>query len=239
MKKRLDNLLANSGYATRSEAKKLIRSGKIKVNGKVVTDPVEKFVPEQTTIIANGTAVRVGGSLYLMMNKPAGVVCAAEDRFFPTVQELLPQEYQSFSPHSAGRLDKDTEGFVLLSNDGELIHRIISPKHHVPKRYYAKIEGTVTEQHKALFADGITLDDGYLTKPAELFLLSPNEIELVIYEGKFHQVKRMFEAIGCKVTYLKRLEIGPLTLDSRLASGETRELTEEELSSLKTALQSD
>ncbi len=233
MKKRLDNLIANTGLATRSEAKKLIRGKHVTADGKIITDPGAKFDPEETMLALDGTPLQIRTFIYLMMNKPAGVICATEDNVCSTVCDLLPEEYQHFAPYPVGRLDKDTEGFVLLSNDGDLAHRIISPKHHVPKRYYAKIEGTVTQQHKELFSKGVTLEDGYVTMPAELFLLSEGEIELIIYEGKFHQVKRMFEAIGCKVTYLKRLEIGPLVLDQALALGEVRELTDQELESLK------
>lgn len=236
VKKRLDNLIANAGLATRSEAKKLIRSKRVTADGKIVTDPAAKFDSEKTVLAIDGTPFQVRTYIYLMMNKPAGVVCATEDNLFSTVCDLLPSEYQVFEPYPVGRLDKDTEGFVLLSNDGDLAHRVISPKNHVPKRYYAKIEGTVTQEHKELFSKGVTLEDEYVTMPAELFLLSEGEIELIIYEGKFHQVKRMFEAIGCKVTYLKRLEIGPLVLDKTLALGEVRELTETELQSLKNAL---
>jgi len=236
VKKRLDNLIANAGIATRSEAKKLIRGKRITADGKVVTDPAAKFDPEETKLEFDGSPLRIRDYVYLMMNKPAGVVCATEDNVFSTVCDLLPEEYQSFAPYPVGRLDKDTEGFVLLSNDGDLAHRVISPKHHVPKRYYAKIEGTVTEQHKELFQKGVTLEDGYVTMPAQLFLLSADEIELIIYEGKFHQVKRMFEAVGCKVTYLKRLEIGPLVLDKTLALGEIRELSDQELELLKSVL---
>ena len=236
MKKRLDNLIANAGLATRSEAKKLIRSKRVTADGKIITDPAAKFNPEETVLAIDGIPFQIRTHIYLMMNKPAGVVCATEDNLFSTVCDLLPSEYQVFDPYPVGRLDKDTEGFVLLSNDGDLAHRVISPKNHVPKRYYAKIEGTVTQQHKELFAQGVTLEDGYVTMPAKLFLLSEGEIELIIYEGKFHQVKRMFEAIGCKVIYLKRLEIGPLILDQTLAPGEVRELSNQELELLKNVL---
>ncbi len=237
MKKRLDNLIANAGLATRSEAKKLIRGKRISADGIIITDPSAKFDPKETELALDGTPITIRTYVYLMMNKPQDVVCATEDNLFSTVCDLLSEDYLVFNPYPVGRLDKDTEGFVLLSNDGELAHKIISPKHHVPKRYYAKIDGSVTEQHKELFAKGVPLEDGYITLPAELFLLSEDEIELIIYEGKFHQVKRMFEAIGCKVTYLKRLEIGPLILDPTLSPGEFRELSQQELDLLKSALQ--
>lgn len=240
VKKRLDFLVAGAGLAaSRSEAKKMIRGKRVTADGVPVTDPAAKFDPEQTELKADGVLLVHRPFIYLMMNKPAGVVCATEDRYFPTVCGLLPPEYAPFSPYPVGRLDRDTEGFVLLSNDGELAHRVISPKHHVPKRYYAKIDGMVTKEHQALFAKGVILNDGTLTRPAQLYLLSSDkqsEIELILYEGKFHQVKRMFEAIGCCVTYLKRLEIGPLILDPSLSPGACRELTSQEICSLKQAL---
>ena len=239
MKKRLDNLIANSGLATRSEAKKLIRSKRITANGSIVTDPSAKFDPTETILALDGAPITIRTHIYLMMNKPQDVVCATEDILFPTVCDLLSEEHLAFAPYPVGRLDKDTEGFVLLSNNGDLAHKIISPKHHVPKRYYATIEGRVTKEHVELFSKGVCLEDGYVTMPAQLFLLSDHEIELVIHEGKFHQVKRMFEAIDCKVTFLKRLEIGPLKLDKALSPGEYRELSQQELQLLKTVLQMD
>ena len=174
--------------------------------------------------------------IYLMMNKPQGVLSATEDANDQTVVDLLEFEDARYEPFPVGRLDKDTEGFVLLTNNGKLAHELLSPKKHVPKTYYAKVEGTVTEEDVNTFKQGVTLDDGYVTKPAELKVLKSDqksEIELTITEGKFHQVKRMFIAVGKKVIYLKRLSIGPLQLDKTLALGEYRELTETEIEQLE------
>ena len=169
------------------------------------------------------------------MHKPQGIISATEDKFDRTVIDLLDPLDQHFEPFPVGRLDKDTEGLLLITNDGQLAHNLLSPKKHVPKWYYAKIDGVVTEADIEAFKQGVTLDDGYHTKPGELKILASgeqSEIELMIQEGKFHQVKRMFEAVGKKVTYLKRLSMGSLTLDPELPIGEYRALTEEELQGL-------
>lgn len=171
-----------------------------------------------------------------MMNKPPGVISATEDLRDETVIDLLEPLHQHFQPFPVGRLDKDTEGLLLLTNDGVLAHNLLSPKKHVPKVYYAQIEGVVTEEDAEKFANGVELDDGYVTKPGKLVILKSaqqSEIELTIQEGKFHQVKRMFEAVGKRVTYLKRISMGSLTLDENLALGEYRELTTEELNGLQ------
>ena len=174
--------------------------------------------------------------IYLMMNKPQGVISATEDNRDRTVIDLLSGEHQHFEPFPVGRLDKDTEGFLLISNDGKLAHDLLSPKKEVPKTYFAHIDGKVDEADVESFAEGLTLDDGYLTKPGKLRVIRSadvSEIELTITEGKFHQVKRMFEAVGKKVVYLKRLSMGPLQLDDSLKLGEYRELTEEEVAMLR------
>ena len=169
------------------------------------------------------------------MNKPPGVISATEDKHDQTVIDLLDPFAQHFEPFPVGRLDKDTEGLLLITNDGTLTHNLLSPKKHVPKWYYAKIDGVVTEEDIAAFKLGVTLEDGYHTKPGELIILQSgeqSEIELMIQEGKFHQVKRMFEAVGKKVTYLKRLSMGSLKLDPELELGDYRQLTKEELEGL-------
>jgi 16S rRNA pseudouridine516 synthase len=173
-----------------------------------------------------------------MMNKPKGVISATEDDYDKTVVDLLSDEMKIFEPAPVGRLDKDTEGLLLITNDGELNHLLLSPRRHVPKKYYAKIEGIVVDEDKIKFKEGVVLDDGYRTMPAELNIINSNvesEIEVILHEGKFHQVKRMFEAVGKKVIYLKRLEMGTLKLDENLKTGEYRELSEEELRELKEA----
>lgn len=173
--------------------------------------------------------------IYLMMHKPQGVLSATEDNRDRTVIDLLDADSQHFEPFPVGRLDKDTEGFLLLTNDGKLAHNLLSPKKGVPKTYYAHVEGIVTEEDVERFAEGVILDDAYLTKPGKLRILKSadvSEIELTITEGKFHQVKRMFVAVGKQVVYLKRLSMGPLSLDENLPLGSYRELTEEELNLL-------
>ena len=170
-----------------------------------------------------------------MMNKPQGVLSATEDKRDQTVIDLLDAEYSIFETFPVGRLDKDTEGFLLLTNDGKLAHNLLSPKKGVPKTYYAHIDGIVTEEDAKRFSEGVILDDGYETKPGQLRILKSadiSEIELTITEGKYHQVKRMFEAVDKQVVYLKRLSMGPLSLDESLALGSYRELTEEELQQL-------
>lgn len=171
-----------------------------------------------------------------MMNKPQGVISATEDKKDKTVIDLLDPLAQHFKPFPVGRLDKDTEGLLILTNDGQLTHQLLSPKKHVPKLYFAVIDGCVTEEDIRKFKEGVTLEDGYFTKPGDLTILSSgdvSEIELTIMEGKFHQVKRMFEAVGKKVTYLKRMRMGSLQLDETLELGDYRPLTEEELEALQ------
>lgn len=233
---RLDKLLANSGFGTRKEVKKLLKTGVVKVDGKVVKDAKVHVEPEEQEVTVLDDVVEYREFIYLMMHKPPGFLSATEDHRQETVVDILQEEDKIFEPFPVGRLDKDTEGFLLLTNDGQLAHQLLSPKKHVPKTYYAKIDGEVTEADIAAFREGVTLDDGYETLPAELKILSAgpqSEIEVTIVEGKFHQVKRMFQAVGKTVTYLKRLSMGPLELDPDLELGEYRELTDEELELLK------
>jgi len=232
---RLDKLLANMGYGSRKEVKVLLKQKAVTVDGEVVKDSAMHVDPEQQIVSVFGERVEYIEFIYVMMNKPPGVISATEDRQDQTVIDLLDPYIQHFEPFPVGRLDKDTEGLLLITNDGNLAHNLLSPKKHVPKWYYAKIDGVVTEADIEAFAQGVTLDDGYHTKPGELKILASgneSEIELMIQEGKFHQVKRMFEAVGKKVTYLKRLSMGPLQLDEELELGDYRELTKEELTSL-------
>lgn len=242
MLKRLDQIVAQAGQVSRSDAKKMIRQNRIAVNGRSATDPACKADPEAVTITLDGLALHWREWVYLMMNKPSGLVSATTDSKDSTVCSLLRPEHAYFAPAPVGRLDKDTEGLVLLTNDGTLAHRVISPKSHVPKTYYAHIAGTIPQELPDTFQEGVTLDDGYRTLPAELEIIGQSgdgweyEILLTIYEGKFHQVKRMFAAFGLPVTYLKRLSIGPLELDPVLKLGEYRELTEEEVATLKKAV---
>ncbi|MEO2078496.1 MAG: pseudouridine synthase [Bacillus sp. (in: firmicutes)] len=229
---RIDKMLANLGYGSRKEVKQLLKSGSVKIDDVVVKDAKQHVDPEKQTVTLNGEVIEYREFIYLMMNKPQGVLSATEDNHTETVIDLLELEDQVYEPFPVGRLDKDTEGLLLITNDGQLAHRLLTPKKHVPKTYFAVIEGEVTEADITAFANGVTLDDGYETKPGELKILKSgirSDIELTITEGKFHQVKRMFEAVGKRVVYLQRISMGPLELDETLELGEYRELTDEEI----------
>ncbi|MCT1538247.1 MULTISPECIES: pseudouridine synthase [Lysinibacillus] len=233
---RLDKLLANMGYGSRKEVKQLLKQKAVSVDGDYVKDAALHVDPEKQIVSVFGERVVYTEFVYFIMNKPPGVISATEDLRDETVIDLLEPLHQHFQPFPVGRLDKDTEGLLLLTNDGQLAHNLLSPKKHVPKVYYAQIEGVVTEEDAEKFANGVELDDGYVTKPGKLVILKSaqqSEIELTIQEGKFHQVKRMFEAVGKRVTYLKRISMGSLKLDENLALGEYRELTAEELNGLQ------
>jgi 16S rRNA pseudouridine516 synthase len=238
---RLDKILSNSGFGTRSEIKLLVKRGEVTVNGKVIKDSGLQVNPSGDLIEVNGEAVHFQTNVYVMLNKPQGVISATEDARERTVLDLLSDHYKHLDLFPVGRLDKDTEGLLLLTNDGKLAHNLLSPKKHVAKTYYAEVAGQVNETDQNLFTNGVTLDDGYVTMPAKLVILSQGDpllrkdskIELTIMEGKFHQVKRMFLAVDKKVTFLKRISMGRLKLDEYLAAGEYRELTEDELQQLK------
>lgn len=231
-KKRIDKILSNLGYGSRSEIKKYCKQGSVVVNGSEVSNPGTQVDTENDEILFNGEEVIYREYIYLMVNKPDGYISATTDKYDPTVLDLIDLSYLAFEPFPVGRLDKDTEGLLVLTNDGKLSHRVLSPKKHVPKTYYAKIDGVVTEEDVEAFLEGVVLDDGYKTMPSQLNILKSDdesEIELTIHEGKFHQVKRMFESVGKKVVYLKRLSMGNLKLDESLELGEYRELTDEEV----------
>jgi 16S rRNA pseudouridine516 synthase len=233
---RIDKLLANLGYGSRKEVKQLLKSGAVKVDDCLVKDAKQHVDPNTQTVTLNGEVIEYKEFIYLMMNKPQGVLSATEDSVDETVIDLLEPEDQVYEPFPVGRLDKDTEGLLLITNDGQLAHRLLSPKKHVPKTYFAVIDREVTEDDVKAFAEGVILDDGYKTKPGELKILKSgirSDIELTITEGKFHQVKRMFEAVGKRVVYLQRISMGPLQLDETLELGEYRELTDEEVELLK------
>ncbi|KKK38409.1 pseudouridine synthase [Mesobacillus campisalis] len=232
---RIDKMLANLGYGSRKEVKKLLKDGAVHVNQKVVKDPGHHVSPGKDTVNVHGEEVNYREFIYLMMNKPPGVISATEDSRDETVIDLLELEDSIYEPFPVGRLDKDTEGLLLITNDGQLAHRLLSPKKHVPKTYFAVIEGEVTEEDIEAFKKGVVLDDGYETKPGKLEILKSgltSDIELTITEGKFHQVKRMFQAVGKRVVYLKRLTMGPLKLDETLELGEYRELDDDEIQQL-------
>lgn len=231
---RLDKYLCDMGVGTRSQVKQMIRKGLVTLDGILVLRPEHK-VEEENVVCVNGKEVSYVEMEYYMLNKPAGCVSATEDRSCRTVLDLIPDKKRK-DLFPVGRLDKDTEGLLLITNDGELAHFLLSPKRHVDKTYYARIQGTVTGEHVQAFMDGLDIGEEKLTLPAKLEILksgTESEILVTIREGKFHQVKRMFAAIGCEVLYLKRLSMGSLTLDKSLKPGEFRTLTETELQALR------
>lgn len=231
-KMRLDKMLSNMGCGSRRDIKIYLKKGLVRVNGKIEKSPSVHVDAYGDDVEFDGEKVMYKEHVYIMLNKPAGYVSATEDNRDRTVMELIDPSHLVFKPFPVGRLDKDTEGLLVLTSDGDLAHRVLSPRKHVSKRYYAQIDGVVGQQDIEAFKVGVELDDGYVTLPAKLEILESgekSEIELVIVEGKFHQVKRMFEAVGKKVTYLKRLSMGNLILDESLQKGESRELTEDEI----------
>ncbi len=233
---RLDKLLSNFGFGSRATIKRLVKSGLVTVDGIVVSDASLHVDPENSVVIINGKKLNYREFVYLMMNKPAGIISATRDAKLKTAIDILPEEFACFDLFPAGRLDIDTEGMLLLTSDGQLAHDILSPKKHVDKRYIALIEGETTDEDVRIFAEGVILDDGYKAMPAELEIMRSgirSEVEIVLHEGKFHQVKRMFEAVGKKVVYLKRIQMGSLRLDESLEPGECRELSIEEVRLLK------
>lgn len=235
---RLDKYLAEMGVGTRQEAKKKIRQGQVLVNGAVVKAAETKINEKSDEITADGRDISYVSFEYYMLNKPAGVVSATEDRRDTTVLDLIKDKKRK-DLFPVGRLDKDTEGLLLITNDGDLAHRLLAPKKHVDKVYYARIDGTVTEDDVKKFEEGIDIgtdDKEEMTRPAKLEIIKSgeeSEIRLTIHEGKFHQVKRMFHAVGKEVTYLKRECMGTLCLDEKLKPGEYRLLTEEEIENVR------
>ncbi|SHH98134.1 pseudouridine synthase [Clostridium grantii] len=234
---RLDKVLANLGYGSRKEIRKIAKNGEIEVDGKIIKDFSMKVDPYNSEIKVAGEKIFYREYVYILMNKPDGVVSATVDNYDETVIDLLSPELQVFNPAPVGRLDKDTVGLLFLTNDGDLNHRLTSPKHHVDKVYYAEIDKSVDEEDIEVFKNGVTLEDGYECLPAKLEIINANEhgseILLTISEGKFHQVKRMFKAREKEVVFLKRVKMGPLELDDSLDEGTFRELTEEEVKVLK------
>ena len=231
---RIDKYLAEMGQGTRSEIKKLIRSGRVMVDGETVKKPELKIEESTQTVSFDGKKIGYAKKEYYMLHKPAGVISATKDDRDKTVLDLI-TDIKRKDLFPVGRLDKDTEGLLLITNDGDLAHRLLSPKKHVDKLYYAKVAGKVTEEDGEKFRQGVDIGEEKLTLPAELKILKSgevSEIHLTIREGKFHQVKRMFQAVGKEVVYLKRLQMGTLSLDESLAPGEYRKLTENEVREL-------
>lgn len=229
---RLDKLLAHMGYGTRKEVKQLLKSGAVMWNGEVIKSANQKVSPEEDSITVYGERVEYKEFLYLMMNKPADVISATWDKMDQTVIDLLIEEDRHFEPFPVGRLDKDTEGLLLLTNDGKLAHQLLTPKNNIAKTYMAKVKHPIDEEDVKRFAEGIQLEE-FMTKPAVLErTVDDLIIRVTITEGKFHQVKRMVHAIDNEVLHLQRVSMGSLQLDESLALGEYRELTDEELSCL-------
>lgn len=229
---RLDKLLAGTGKWSRREVKALVRQGLVRVDGRLAASAEDKLDPAAAVVTVAGETISLCRFTYVMLHKPAGVLTATEDRKQPTVLDLLPPELRRIGLAPVGRLDKDTEGLLLLTNDGELAHRLLSPKYHVDKRYFARVDGELSAADMEAFARGMTLGDGLECLPAGLELLPGHGCIVTLREGKFHQVKRMLAARGAPVLYLKRLSMGPLTLDDSLAAGAYRLLRAEEISAL-------
>lgn len=235
---RLDKYLTEMGEGTRSQIKEMARKGRIFVDGQPEKKTERKIHPEQNQVSVDGRPVSYVRYEYYMLNKPQGVVSATEDSRYDTVISLIKSRKRD-DLFPVGRLDIDTEGLLLITNDGDLAHQLLSPKKHVDKAYFARIQGELPPDAKEQMEEGLVLSDGTPTMPAHLEVLkqgreeSSLEILLTIREGKFHQVKRMFETLGCRVIYLKRMTMGSLTLDEALAPGEYRPLSEEEILNLK------
>lgn len=227
---RLDKFLSGQLAVSRADAKELIKKRLVTVNGETAKLYDMKIDPAADAVCSEGVRLIYRKYVYIMLNKPAGVICATRDRLSDTVLELIPAEIRRKDLFPAGRLDKDTEGFVLITDDGEFAHNMLSPKKHVDKRYFAVMENPVSKEDAELFASGITIDGGEKCLPAELeFTANPKEVYITLREGKYHQIKRMAEAVGNKIVFLKRISIGGLALDEALKKGECREIAPEEL----------
>ena len=231
---RIDKFLSNMGIATRTESSKAARQGGILVNGAVVKKADIHIDPEKDVVTYCGRVIEYRKYTYILMNKPDGVVSATEDGRDKTVIDLLPEELQKLNLFPCGRLDKHTLGLVMLTDDGDLAHRLLSPKHHVKKKYYFESKFPLTEDEISYLEKGATLEDGYVTKPSEIELFEDKKSgHITLVEGKYHQIKRMLESVNNKITYLERITFGPLVLDEKLARGEWRFLTENEIKGLE------
>ena len=228
---RLDKFLCDCGIGTRSQVKTILKAGRVTVEGKWEKDGAKKIDPQSQKICLDGEVLSALGQVVVMLHKPAGFVTATEDRTERTVMELLPTQMKHWDLKPVGRLDKETEGLLLFTNDGDLLHRLITPSKGVKKVYEATHEGTPTEEDVLAFRAGLTLKDGTVCRPALLEILEPGKCRVTVEEGKYHQVRRMMASRGLPVTYLKRVEEGSLVLGD-LPLGEVRQLTEEEIQSL-------
>lgn len=229
---RVDKILSELGFGSRQEIKKYVKAGKIRINDNIVKKPEEKLNSEVDKLFFEGKEVEVEEFETFILYKPAGYVCATKDNVHKTVMELIDSKRKNIVP--VGRLDLDTEGILILTNDGDLNHRLVSPSSHVDKTYYAIFEGELNENAVEMTKNGLDIGEGEVSKPAKLEIISSNEIMLTIHEGKFHQVKRMVKALGGEVTYLKRVAFGGLRLDDlKLKKGESRKITEIEMEMLE------
>lgn len=229
---RIDKIIASQGQYSRKEVKALIAKRRIAVDGRVVSSSSEKADPMTMLLTVDGKPLEFKRNLYLVLNKPKGYVSATEDREHPTVLELVPQEYRGRDLFPAGRLDRDTTGLMIITDDGVLAHNILAPKKHVPKRYHVELDIPVTEEMRLGFSEGVMLNDG-VCKAADLIKTGEKTAEVTLREGRYHQIKRMFGCFGAEVVELKRLGMGKLTLPEDLAEGECREMSEEELALLQ------
>lgn len=229
---RIDKIIASQGQYSRKEVKALIAKRRIAVDGRIVSSSSEKADPMTMLLTVDGKPLEFKRNLYLVLNKPKGYVSATEDREHPTVLELVPQEYRGRDLFPAGRLDRDTTGLMIITDDGVLAHNILAPKKHVPKRYHVELDIPVTEEMRLGFSEGVMLNDG-VCKAADLIKTGEKTAEVTLREGRYHQIKRMFGCFGAEVVELKRLGMGRLTLPEDLAEGECREMSEEELALLQ------
>lgn len=232
---RIDKLLVEMNYGSRSEIKKAVKNGRVQIDQKVIKDSGFHVDPVKSQILFDGTLVEYRKYVYYMVNKPAGVISATEDLVHQTAIDLIQEKHRK-GLFPVGRLDIDTEGLLLITNDGAMAHELLSPKKHVTKTYYAQIDGPISLEEVQQFKQGIILEDGYQCMPSTLRVLNhenPTTVEIKIQEGKFHQIKRMFQAVHRNVVYLKRIAMGPISLDENLETGEYRLLSEGEIHKLQ------
>ena len=225
---RIDKFISNSTPYSRKELKVFFKKGLVRVNGEVVTDIGTHIDEDSAEVYLAGEKIEYSRFTYLMLNKPSGYISATYDKKFPVVTDLVPHEYRHLELFPVGRLDMDTVGLLVLTNDGDLAHRLLTPKSHVPKTYYVKSEKPLSKENTEVFSTGVDLGD-FVTIPAKVEITGECEAHLTIYEGKYHQVKRMYEAVDNKVLYLKRIAMGSLTLDESLKEGEVRPMSDEEV----------
>ena len=230
---RLDKILSNQGLGSRKQIHSQIKNGEIKIDGRVISSSDLKLDPETTSIEVKGKNIIFSRFIYIMLNKPTGVLTATRDKKAETVLNLIPESLKRPGLFPAGRLDKDTEGLLIITDDGNFAHQMLSPKKHIPKTYLAKLRFPIDITAKQKFSEGVLIDEGYQCLPAELIMLEPCLAELTIFEGKFHQVKRMFQATGNEVIALKRTKFGNINLDNQLKAGECRLISQVDIDNIR------